>query len=113
MLMLKVVLALGGVVVGFGKEVVTGRATAGRLASAGTMGLTVSGNADFITDGELEGGAEGMSVTVVDLVGAGFMGGTFIDDIITTGGGGVTAGTVLTTTDAVDFGGSENQTQSS
>lgn len=37
------------------------------------------------------------------------MGGTFIDDIISTVGGGVTAGTVLTTTDAVDFGGSEKQ----
>lgn len=49
----------------------------------------------------------GMSVTVVDLVGAGLMGGTFIDDITTTAGGGVTAGTVLTT--AVDLGGSENQ----
>lgn len=108
MLMLKVVLALGGAVVCFGREVVTGRATAGRLASAGTTGLVFTGEADFITDGEVEGGAEGMSVTVVDLVGAGLMGGTFIDDIITTAGGGVTA--VLTTTDAVDVWGSRKQT---
>lgn len=110
MLMLKVDLALGGAVVCFGREGVTGRATAGRLASAGTTGLTVTGEADFIKDGDVDGGAEGMSVTVVDLVGAGLMGGTFTDDIITTAGGGVTAGTVLTTTDAADFGGSEKQT---
>lgn len=102
MLMLNVVLALGGAAVCFGREVVTGRSTAGRLASANNTGLTVTEEADFITDGEVEGGAEGMSVTVVDLGGAAFMGGTFIDDIITAAGGGVTAGTVLTTADAVD-----------
>lgn len=110
MLMLKVVLALGGAVICFGREVVTGGATAGPPTSAGTTGLTVTGEADFITDGEVEGGVEEMSVTVVDLVGAGLMGGTFMEDIITTAGGGVTAGTVLTTTDAVDFGSSEKQT---
>lgn len=110
MLMLRVVLALAGAAGCFGREVLTGGVTAGRLASGGTAGLMVSGEAAFITDGEVEGGAEGMSVTVVDLVGAGLMGGTFMDDIITTAGGGVTAGTVLTTTDAVDFGGSKKQT---
>lgn len=71
MLILKVVLALGGAIVCFGREVGTGRATAGQLASASTTGLMVTGEADFITDGEVEGGAEGTSVTVVDLVGAG------------------------------------------
>lgn len=109
MLMLKVVLALGGAVVCFGREVVTGRSTAGQLASADNTGLMVTEEADFITDGEVEGGAEGLRVAVVDLGAAAFMGGTFIDDIITTAGGGVAAGTVLTTTDAVDFGGSEKQ----
>lgn len=74
------------------------------------MGLMVTGEVDFVTDGEVEGGAEGMSVTVVVLAGAALIGGTFMDDIIRTAGGGVTAGTVLTTTDAVDFGGSEKQT---
>lgn len=108
MLMLKVVLALAGATVCFGSEVLTGGITAGRLASAGTAGLTVTGEAGLITDGEVEGGAERTSVTVVDLAGAGLMGGTFMDDIIT--GGGVTAGTVLTTTDAADFGGSDEQT---
>lgn len=110
--MLKVVLALAGAAVCFGRDVLTGGITAGRPASAGIAAVTVTGEADFITDGELEGGAEGMSVTVVDLVGAGLMGGTFTDDIITTGGGGVTAGTVLTTTDAVDFGDSKKKKNS-
>lgn len=108
--MLKVVLALAGAAVCFGRDVLTGGITAGRPASAGIAAVTVTGEADFITDGELEG-AEGMSVTVLDLVGAGLMGGTFTDDIITTGGGGVTAGTVLTTTDAVDFFGSKKKRQ--
>lgn len=57
MLMLKVVLALGGAVVCLGREGVTGRTTAGRPASFGTTGLTVTGEADFITAGEVEGGA--------------------------------------------------------
>lgn len=108
MLMLKVVLALVGAVGCFGREVLTGGVMAVRPASGGTVGLMVTGEVDFATDGEVEGGAEGMSVTVVDLAGAGLMGGTFMDDIIRTAGGGVTAGTVLTTTDAVDFSGSEN-----
>lgn len=110
MLMLRVDLALASVVGCFGWEALTGRVTAGQLASGGTAGLMVTGEAAFITEGEVEGGTEGMSVTVVDLVGVGLMGGTFMDDITTTAGGGVTAGTVLTTTDAVDFGGSEKQT---
>lgn len=68
----------------------------------------ISGGADFTADGA---GAEvggGMSVTVVDLLGAGFMGGTFMDDIMTTGAGGAAAGTVLTTTEALDLAGSVN-----
>lgn len=113
--MLRVVLALAGVawkavVVGAGAcsdgAVVTGGVTAGRLASTCTVGLMVAGETDLATDGagaEVEGGA---GVTGVDLLGAGLMGGTFMDDIITTGGGGVVAGTVFTTTGALDLAGS-------
>lgn len=79
-----------------------GGLTAGRLTATPTVALLVTGEADFSTDGA---GAEegGMSVTVVDLLRAGLMGGTFMDDIITTGGGEVAAGTVLTTTEVLDF----------
>lgn len=86
--------------------VLTGGVTAGRLTSACTVGLMVTGEADLATDGagaEVEGG---VGVSVVDLLGAGLMGGTFMDDIFTTGGGGVDAGTVLTTTGALDLTGS-------
>lgn len=72
----------------------------------------VIGEADLATEGaEVEGGGGTgwASVTVVDLLGAGFMGGTFMDDIITTGGGGVVAGTVLTTTVALDLAGSNGR----
>ena len=68
----------------------------------------VTGDADLVTDGA-GAGAEavgGAGVTVVDLLGAGLMGGTFMDDIITTGAGGVVAGAVLTTTGALDLAGS-------
>lgn len=69
----------------------------------------VTGEADLATEGagagaEVEGGT---GVTIVDLLGAGLMGGTFIDDIITTGG--VVAGTVLTTTVALDLAGSNER----
>lgn len=50
-----------------------------------------------------------MSVSVVDLLGAGFMGGTLTDDIMTTGAGGAAAGAVLTTTEAVDLTGSKDK----
>lgn len=89
--------------------------TAGRLASACTVGLMVTGEADLATDGAGAGtgtgaGTEGgAGVTVVDLLGAGLMGGTFMDDIITTGAGGVVAGTVLTTTGALDLAGSNER----
>lgn len=66
----------------------------------------VIGEADLAKDGVGAGGEGGTgwtSVTVVDLPGAGLMGGTFMDDIMTTGGGGVVAGTVLTTTAALDL----------
>lgn len=109
----------------------TGGVTAGPLASTCTVGLMVTGEADLAIDGEADlgidgeadlaidgagagagagagGGDEGgTGVTVVDLLGAGLMGGTFMDDIITTGG--VAAGTVLTTTVAVDLAGSNKR----
>lgn len=70
----------------------------------------VTGEADLATDGagaEVEGGT---GVTVVDLLGAGLMGGTFMDDIMTTGvGEGVVAGAVLTTTVALDLAGSNER----
>lgn len=113
-LMLRVVLAFAGVawatvVVGTGAgsegDVVTGAVAAGRVASTCTVGLMVTGEADLATNGagaEVEGGK---GVTVVGLLGAGLMGVTFMDDIITTGagagGGGLVAGTVLTTTGAL------------
>lgn len=52
-----------------------------------------------------------MFVTVVDLGGAGFMGGTVMDDIITTGGADVPAGTVFTTTAELVLAGSEKTHQ--
>lgn len=70
----------------------------------------VTGDADLVTDGAGAGAgagaAGGAGVAVVDLPGAGLMGGTFMDDIITTGAGGVVAGAVLTTTGALDLAGS-------
>lgn len=118
-LMLSVVLALAGVVV---------RTTAGSTGAALTgaaAGLTASGAAGLAAGGagdEAGAGAgdaagaggeaedeEGMSVSVVDLLGAGFMGGTFTDDIMTTGAGGAAAGAVLTTTEAVDLSGSMDE----
>lgn len=67
-----------------------------------STGLMVTGDGDLATD---ETGDD-IEVTVVDLLGAGLMGGTFMDDIITIGGGGLVAGTVLTTTEALVFAGS-------
>lgn len=113
-LMLSVDLALAGVAV---------RMTAGSTAAAPTgavAGLTISvavalsagGAEDGVGSGAGEGARawaeaeEGMSVSVVDLLGAGFMGGTFTDDIMTTEGGAAAAGAVLTTTEAVDLTGS-------
>lgn len=45
----------------------------------------------------------------MDLLGTVFMGGTFTDDIMTTGLGGAAAGAVLTTTEEVDLTGSIQQ----
>lgn len=73
------------------------------------MGLMRTGEADFATGGAGADTDGGVSVTVVDLVGAGLMGGTFMEDIITTGGGGAGAGTVLTTTEALDLAGSRER----
>ena len=87
----------------------TGRVTAGWLALAGTAGLMVTGEADLATDGagaEVEGGAGWAFVAAMDLLGAGLIGGTVMDDIITTGGEEVAAGTVLTTTVALVLAGS-------
>jgi len=69
----------------------------------------LTGEADLASDGTRTEVGRGALATVVDLLGAGFMGGTFMDDIITTGGGGVVAGTVLTTTAALDLAGSKGQ----
>ena len=88
---------------------VTGGVTAGRLASTCTAGLMVTGEADLTTDGAGAEVAGGVGVAVVGLLGAGFMGGTFMDDIITTGGVGVVAGTVLTTTGALVLAGSNER----
>lgn len=69
----------------------------------------VTGEADVTTvavGAEAGEGTGWASVTVVDLLGAGFMGGTFMDDIITTGAVGEVAGAVLTTTVALDLAGS-------
>lgn len=74
--------------------------------TSGGAGLDVGG-AGAAAGAEAE---EGMSVSVVDLLGAGFMGGTFTDDIMTTGAGGAAAGAVLTTTEEeVDLTGSIEQ----
>lgn len=130
-LMLNVVLALAGAVVrttaGSTGAALTG-ATAG-LTASGAAGLAAGGAGDEAgagagaragagagagagdaagAGGEAEA-EEGMSVSVVDLLGAGFMGGTFTDDIMTTGAGGAVAGAVLTTTEAVDLSGSMDE----
>lgn len=73
----------------------------------------VIGEADLGTDGagpEAEVGTSCVGDGVVDLLGAGVMEGTLMDDIITTGGLGVVAGVVLTTTVALDLDGS-NESQ--
>lgn len=85
--------------------------TAGRVASTCTVGLMVSGEADLAAGGAGAEAGGGTGVTVLDLLGAGLMGGTFMDDIITTGGGEVLAGTVLTTTEALDLAGSDKKTR--
>lgn len=85
--------------------------TAGWLTPACTTGLMVTGEAVLATDGvgaEVEGGAGWGFVTVVDLLGAGLIGGTVIDDIITTGGE-VVVGTVLTTTAVLVLAGSRQR----
>lgn len=87
-------------------------ATAAWLVSSGIVGLMVTGDKDLATEGvgpEVVGGTGWASVTVADLLGAGFMGGTFMDDIITTGGGATVAGAVLTTTVELDLGGSKKK----
>lgn len=87
--------------------VLTGAGSAGAVLTAGLM---VTGEADLTKGGagaDVDGGASWAFVTVVDLLGASFMGGTFMDDIITAGGGGEIAGTVFTTTVALDLAGSE------
>lgn len=90
--------------------VLTDRVTGGWLTATCTAGLMVSGEAGLDTDiaGTDDGGGTGWTfVTVVDLGGAGFMGGTFMDDIITTGGAEAAAGAVFTTTAELVLGGSE------
>lgn len=83
--------------------------TAALLVPIGTVGLMVIGDTDLGTDGVGAEVVEGTGVPVVDLLVAGFMGGTFMDDIITTGGGTAVAGAVLTTTVALDLTGSKQQ----
>lgn len=68
----------------------------------------VIGEEVLVTDtvgAEVEGGGVGATVTV-ELLGAGLIRGTFMDDIITTGGAGDGAETVFTTTAALDLTGS-------
>lgn len=87
-------------------------ATAAWPVSTGTVGLMVIGDTDLATDGvgaEVVGGNGWASVTVADLLGAGFMGGTFMEDIIITGEGATVAGAVLTTTVALDLAGSKEK----
>lgn len=104
-LMLIELLALAGVAWAVA-VVLTGAGSAGAVLTAGLM---VTGEADLTKGGagaDVDGGASWAFVTVVDLLGASFMGGTFMDDIITAGGGGEIAGTVFTTTVALDLAGS-------
>lgn len=101
--MLSVLLALVGVLV----QTTAGSAGAALTGASAGVGLDVGGAGGGAGDGaEAE---EGMSVSVVDLLGAGFMGGTFTDDIMTTGAGGSAAGVVLTTAEEVDLTGSIEQ----
>lgn len=86
-------------------------ATAARLVTTGTVGLIVIGDTDLetvVVGAEVVGGTGWARVTVADLLGAGFMGGTIMDDIIT-GGGTTVAGAVLTTTVALDLAGSKEK----
>lgn len=102
--MLSVLLALAGVPV----QTTAGSAGAALTGVSGGAGLdvgAVGGGAGAAAGAETE---DGMSVSVVDLLGAGFMVGTFTDDIMTTGAGGAAAGAgaVLTTAVEVDLTGS-------
>lgn len=91
--MLMEVLAFGGVTGAWSAEV--GSVPAGWP----TAGLMATGDGDLAN----EDAGVGTVVTVVDLLGAGLMGGTFMDDIMTTG---LVAGTVFTTTEELDLAGS-------
>lgn len=106
-------------------DVVTGAAvTDWAGACSGEIGLTGTVTADWLTltalmvtgetdltaeerGAEADGGAGWIFVAV--LLAAGLMGGTFMEDINTTGGGGLVAGTVLTTTPALALTGSDRQ----
>lgn len=106
-LMLSVLLALAGVLV----QTTAGSTGAALTGASGGAGLNVGGAGGGAKAGAAAGAEteDGMSVSVVDLLGAGFIGGTFTDDIMTTGADGAAAGAVWTTTEEVDLTGSLKQ----